>query len=292
MKYAWFCFTLLLFVPSIAVHGATDSLDTTLQQRIEALTQDFRGDVGVYVRHLPSGRYAAVNADTVFPTASMVKVPILVKTFDQIEKGELDYRQTLVYRDSLLYAGRDILGSFMDGEEIELARVVMLMITTSDNTASLWLQDLVGGGAAINDWLEDHGFESTRVNSRTEGRSEYQRRYGWGQTTPREMSELMVMIRDGKAVSPEASRQMYRILTRVFYDTVAIEPIPPHIQTMAKNGAVNRSRSETVLVNAPGGDYVFTIATKNQEDTGWDSNEGWDLIRDLSALFWETFGEA
>ena len=61
---------------------------------------------------------------------------------------------------------------------------------------------------------------------------------------------------------------------------------------MAKNGAVNRSRSETVLVNAPGGDYVFTIATKNQEDTGWDSNEGWDLIRDLSALFWETFGEA
>lgn len=285
-------FIILLFVATASTaFGSSDSLDTELQSRIEALTEGFGGDVGVYVRHLPTGRYAEVKADTIFPTASMVKVPILVKTFDQIERGELDYRQTLVYRDSLLYAGRDILGSFMDGEEIELSRVAMLMITTSDNTASLWLQDLVGGGAAINAWLEQHGFESTRVNSRTEGRRDGQRRYGWGQTTPREMSDLMVMIRDGRAVSPQASEQMYRILTRVFYDTVAIKPIPPSVQTMAKNGAVNRARSETVLVNAPGGDYVFTIATKNQEDTGWDRNEGWDLIRDLSALFWETFGE-
>ena len=45
-----------------------------------------------------------------------------------------------------------------------------------------------------------HGFEHTRVNSRTPGREANQKLYGWGQTTPREMSRLMLMIRDGKAV--------------------------------------------------------------------------------------------
>lgn len=269
---------------------ASDSLDLRLQEQVEQAIEGFRGDVGVYVRHLPTGRYAAVSADSLFPTASMVKVPILIKTFDAIERGELDYRQNLVYRDSLLYEGVDILGSFKDGEEIELSKVVMLMITMSDNTASLWLQHLAGTGTAINTWLADHGFEDTRVNSRTAGRSDDWRRFGWGQTTPREMSELLVMIRDGHAVSPEGSERMYRVLSRPYWDDVALSQIPPYVQVIAKNGAVNRSRSETLLVNAPGGDYVFTIITKNQEDESWeDDNEGWVLIRALSRMFWEHF---
>jgi beta-lactamase class A len=266
------------------------SADSSLQAKLDAAVEGFRGDAGVYVRHLGTGEEASINADTLFPTASMVKVPILVATFDRIETGELSYTQKLTYHDSLLYAGVDILGSFKDGEEIELGKVAMLMITMSDNTASLWLQHLAGTGTAINEWLESRGFEGTRVNSRTEGRHEDWQRYGWGQTTPREMSELMLMIHERRAVSPEADEQMYRILSRPFWDDVALQEIPPTVQVAVKNGAVNRSRSETLLVNAPSGDYVFTVITKNQEDTGWDDdNEGWVLIRTISRILWEHF---
>jgi beta-lactamase class A len=264
--------------------------DSTLQQKLDAAADGFGGDVGIYVRHLGSGESASINADTLFPTASMVKVPILVGTFDRIEAGELSYTQKLTYRDSLLYAGVDILGSFRDGEEIELGKVAMLMITMSDNTASLWLQYLAGTGTAINEWLASRGFEGTRVNSRTEGRHGDWQQYGWGQTTPRELSELMVMIREGRAVSPVADEQMYRILTRPFWDDVALAAIPPTVQVAVKNGAVNRSRSETLLVNAPSGDYVLTVITKNQVDTSWeDDNEGWVLIRNVSRIVWKHF---
>lgn len=76
-----------------------------LQPKLDALVADFKGDVGIYVRALSTGEEIAINADTVFPTASLIKVPILLKVFDSIEKGELDYHQKLVYRDSLLYPG-------------------------------------------------------------------------------------------------------------------------------------------------------------------------------------------
>ena len=76
------------------------------------------------------------------------------RIFDKIEKGELAYKTQLTYKDSLLYAGEDILGSFKEGEKIWLAKVLMLMITTSDNTASLWSQSLAGTGTAINLLLE------------------------------------------------------------------------------------------------------------------------------------------
>ncbi len=264
--------------------------DSLLLYKLDQLVQPFRGDVGIYVRHLPTGKSAAINADTLFPTASLIKVPILLKVFDLIEKGELVYDQKLVYRDSLLYEGVDLLGSFKDGEEILLKKVVMLMITMSDNTASLWLQHLAGTGTAINEWLDRHGYRDTRVNSRTEGRRADWEHYGWGQTTPREMAELLVMIRQGRAVSPAASEEMYRVLTRIYWNGEALSQIPPTVQAASKQGAVNQSRSEVALVNAPHGDYVFCVVTKNQEDASWEhDNEGYVLLRDVSRILWNHF---
>ena len=278
--------TLLFLVYTASSQTRTDK---KLTQKLQMLVNNFKGDVGIYVQNLRTGKVASINADTIFPTASMIKVPIMCGVFDKIEKKELSYHQNLTYRDSLLYAGEDILGSFKDGEKIQLSKVQMLSITTSDNTASLWLQKLAGS-ENINKWLSDNGFENTRLNSRTANRQTYQKLYGWGQTTPKEMAMLVKKIRDGQAVSPAASQRMYRNMVRIYWDAEALSEIPPYIQAASKQGAVNRSRSEVVLVNAPHGDYVFCIATKNQKDESWTSdNEGYQLIRNLSKLLWNYY---
>jgi beta-lactamase class A len=264
--------------------------DTRLQRQLETLAQGFHGSVGIYVQHLPTGRIAAIAADSVFPTASIVKLPILVGTFEAIRQGKLTYDQKLIYTDSLLYEGEDILGYFRDSTPIPLSQLTLLSITTSDNTASLWLQALAGGGAAINEWLAQHGFDSTRVNSRTPGREANRTKYGWGQTTPREIARLLTMIRQGKAVSRAASEEMYRHLTRIYWDGFALSQLPPWVQAASKQGFVNRSKSEVILVNAPSGDYVFSVMTKDQADSGYAANnEGWALARDVSALLWKYF---
>lgn len=268
---------------------AQTKIDRKLHLKLEELVRGFQGDVGIYVENLKTGRIAEINSDTIFPTASMIKVPIMCGVFDKIEKGELKYDDILLYKDSLLYAGEDILGSFKDGEKIKLGKVQMLSITTSDNTASLWLQKLVGG-ENINKWLDANGFKSTRMNSRTAGRQGDWRKYGWGQTTPREMATLVKMIHQGRAVSPAASERMYRNMVRIYWDAEALSQIPPYVQAASKQGAVDRSRSEVVLVNAPHGDYVFCITTKNQKDTSWTpDNEGYRLIRALSKLLWNYY---
>ncbi len=267
-----------------------EKVDAKLNKMIGELMKGFNGDVGVYVKSLKTGKVVAYNADTIFPTASMIKVPITCGVFDKIEKGELAYNTQLIYKDSLLYAGEDILGSFKNGEKIWLAKVLMLMITTSDNTASLWSQSLAGTGTAINELMAKYGLEHTRVNSRTPDRQANQRQYGWGQTTPREMATLLTLIREGKMISEAASERIYRNLIRIYYDKEALSEIPPYVQVASKSGAVNASRSEVVLVNAPHGDYVFCIITKNQKDTSWKyDNEAEVLIRKTSKLLWNYF---
>ena len=265
--------------------------DRALQRQLEEAVRGFDGRVGVYVRHLKTNRVAMIDADSAYPTASMIKVPILVATFDAIEQGKLQFTQQLLYTDSLGYEDEDELVYLLrDSSTVRLSWMATLMMSFSDNTAALWLQYLSGTGVVINEWLEHHGFQVTRMNSRTPGRREIWQKYGWGMTSPREMSELVVMIREGKAVSPAASQEMYRHLTRSYWTDVALSQVPPWVQAASKQGFVSRSRSEVVLVNAPHGDYVFSVITKEQADTSsGPDNAGTALIRRVSAILWKHF---
>lgn len=245
---------------------------------------------GVYVLNLRSNHEAAINADTIFPTASIVKVPILVGIFDKIAQGVYTWHQPLVYHDSLARKGSGLMQFFKDSTPTDLQTITNLMITHSDNSAAVWCEKLAGGGVTINAWLEAHGFQDTRVNSRTPGREKNRDIFGWGQTTPREMARLVTMIRNQQVINPAASQTMYRIMTHVFWDEYALSQIPPYVQTASKQGMVDDSRSEVVMVNAPHGDYVFYVATKNNLDKRWvTDNEAWQFARKVSALLWNYF---
>ena len=285
VKYSF----LLLFL-FCSFSGQAQRKDKKLQKILNELSKDFGGTVGIYVKNLKTGKEAGVNMDTIFPTASMVKVPITCGIFSRIEAGQLAYDSILTYKDSLLYAGEDILGSFRNNEKIALAKVLLLMITTSDNTASLWAQSLAGKGMQINALMESYGLKYTRVNSRTDGRRENQKEFGWGQTTPKEMATLLTLIYEGKMINAAASERIYRNLIRIYWDNEALSQIPPTVQVASKSGAVDDARSEVLLVNAPHGSYVFCIATKNIKDQRWtEDNESWKLIRKLSKTLWKYY---
>jgi beta-lactamase class A len=215
----------------------------------------------------------------------------MIGVMDKIQKGELSYDQQLVYKDSLLYEGEDILGSFKNGEKILLKKVIMLMLTTSDNTASLWLQSLAGKGTRINEILDSLGFKNTRVNSRTPGRENNRTIYGWGQTTPFEMGTIIERIYRNEIFSQQACERMMRCLGRNYWDeNEAISQIPPYIEVFSKNGCVDAVRSEVLLVNAPHNPYVFCIFSKNNKDTSWThNNEAWTMARKISAMLWHYF---
>lgn len=280
--------TILLTLPLFVVAQKTDK---QLRAKLQEAVSGFNGNIGIYVKNLRTGKTVSINADTIFPTASIVKVPILLGIMDKIQRGELQYDSSLTYKDSLLYEGSDILGSFKSGEKILLKKVILLMLTTSDNTASLWLQSLAGKGTRINEILESLGLKSTRVNSRTPGRENNRTQYGWGQTTPAEMGAIFEKIYRNEIFSAAACERMMRCLGRNYWDEdEAISQIPPTIEVFSKNGCVNASRSEVLLVNAPHNPYIFCIFTKNNKDISWThENEAWAMARKVSKLLWEYF---
>ena len=77
-------FVLLALVTLVS--GLQARTDKKLTRLLELQTAAFKGVIGVYVKNLRTGSEACVNADTVFPTASTIKVPIMVGVFDKMEE--------------------------------------------------------------------------------------------------------------------------------------------------------------------------------------------------------------
>jgi len=284
---------IFVFLISIFLSNRTTAFNNNPFKKIEILLNNFNGEVGFYFLHLDKGIDFGINENKIFPSASLIKIPIMVQIFNRVENDNLNLDSLLFYDSSLInykYKGDDSIARFKENETISINKLLTHMITFSDNHASLWLQIIAGGGTKINEILDKYNFTKTKVNSRTLNREDQYLQYGWGQTTPKEMSKLMIEIKNGNIVSKKSSDEMYRHLTRIYWDDEALSQIPNHIQVASKQGAINKSRSEVVLVNSPSGDYVFCIITNNQSDESWSfENEGFVLIRKISRLLWNYY---
>ncbi|MCE2835153.1 MAG: class A beta-lactamase-related serine hydrolase [Chitinophagaceae bacterium] len=281
--------SLLLFIlfASSFIRTSGQGVDRRLEADLRELITGFKGEVGIYVKSLRTGKTVEINADTTFPTASIVKVPLLMGVMDRIGRGSLKYHDTLTWLDTIRYdPGEDIIPYLKVGTRIELSKVMMLMMTISDNNASLWLQAIAGGGSAVNAMLDRYGYQQTRVNSRTAGRESWRGVFGWGQTTPREMASIFEDIVRRRIFDTATCDRMLRIMGRQYWDEEALSAIPPEVFVASKNGAVNASRSEVLYVNGPE-PYILSIFTRNNEDRSWGpENEAWEMTRKISGAVW------
>lgn len=140
---------LLLFWLLISSNVFSQREDKRLAALLRPYLEQHHGIAGIYVHHLKQNKVVAINADTVFPTASTIKVPIMIGIFDKIAKGELQYHQPLIYKDSLLYAGygKNGLPQPNDSSFILLLDELRKLIPTK--TISLYN---IGPAAARSSW--------------------------------------------------------------------------------------------------------------------------------------------
>lgn len=264
--------------------------DKKLTDNLKELIAGFDGEIGIYVQHFKTNKIVELSADTVFPTASIVKVPLLVGVFAKVNSGDLLLNTNYRYRLEREYGGSGLMQLFKDSAQIDLSTMISLMLTYSDNVASICCQELAGGGQAINPLMDRLGLKDTKVNSRTPGREKLWEQYGWGQTTPREIVKLMTMIEREEVFTPRLSSKMYRYLKNQFYNERSLSQFPAYIATASKTGSVDAARGEVVYVHAPSGDFAFAVLTKNNKDQSWTrDNAAEELTRKIANLIWNHY---
>lgn len=282
---------------SALVTSATTEFSPGLQGELEKIAAGHRGVMGISLRNLKTGEEISINGSEPFPTASTIKLAVMVAAFDRLSSGKgpfKDYFDTYVYDGSTSASGSGFLRQFKTGTKVELKELLHFMITVSDNTATNMLVEWMGGLEPVNGWLEDHGFKVTRMASTVGGGiiadPEMRREWGLGVTTPDEMRRLMEMIVNGEAGTAAATDEMLRLLGHQYFDNGIASQVPPTVWVGSKSGSVSASRSDVGVVASPGGTYVLSVYTKGNQDRSWGrTNEAEMAIQAVSRKVWEYF---
>jgi beta-lactamase class A len=265
---------------------------TKLKAELDPIAKSFNGRLGYCVIDLKSGQRIDFAGMEVFPTASTIKTSVALEALCQVDEGKrkMSDKQALMPtkdRQASMWTY-----SMKEGTSLDLDGYVNLMIGVSDNTATMQTQDWIGS-KEINARMNKLGLLNTRILGHRKDRDvredALQKQFGWGMTTPREQARLFELLYLHKAASPAVCEKLLRVLSRQYWDDIAIATCPIDVKVCAKSGAVSKSRSEVAIVYASR-PYVLALYTADQKDTRWVSeNEGEVALRKMSKLIWNAF---
>ncbi|HEU4566178.1 MAG TPA: serine hydrolase [Gemmatimonadaceae bacterium] len=242
-----------------------------LHRALDSLAAAHHGVVGYTVHNLDTGERLSLRGDETFPTASLIKVAILVTVFDLVEQGKLslDDPITLLAIDKVPGSGQ--LQFLHDGATITVRDAAWLMTTISDNTATNLLLDRI---IIRRVWekMEALGLQHTKVHSKSFLRissvaMDSSVKYGLGVTTPNEMARLFALLAAGKAVGPKADSAMLDILDHN-EDGQLLQRYAGGVPAAHKTGATDSVRTECSLWRLPAR-VVGCVLTKQNQDTRW-----------------------
>jgi beta-lactamase class A len=153
----------LLFV---VAGPAAQTPPSGLTRLLESELTRFPAKTGVYVKHLATGEEAAVRADESFSSASVIKIPIMIRAMQLADERTLDLNQRVEIRRADLRDGSGIFQFHDVGLTPTYRDLITEMVITSDNTATDLLVRRVGGMDVLNQWLTASGFTRTRMLNR------------------------------------------------------------------------------------------------------------------------------
>jgi len=257
--------------------ASQDQSPDQLPPSVRAAFSGFRGEVYFAAENLSTGAVLQYRADELVQTASVIKVPVMLEAFLQVEEGKLDFATPLTLYEGLKVPGAGILQDLGEGLRLPLGDAVTLMIVLSDNTATNLVIDQVGV-APVNERLRSLGFRHTALNRKVYQPApadlpEERARFGLGVTTAGEMMRLFEMLYRNELASPASCRRMIGILKK----QRDLEQIPRYlygpswngVRVANKTGALDQVRNDVGLVYTPWGDCVLSLFAQASEDTKW-----------------------
>ncbi|PIS48050.1 MAG: hypothetical protein COT17_00155 [Elusimicrobia bacterium CG08_land_8_20_14_0_20_51_18] len=235
-----------------------------LTSQLEEAARKYPGRVGIYLKDLSQNHEWTYRPDRIFPSASLIKVPIMASVMRKVEKDaiNMDTELRLTHKDRR--SGSGSLKWAREGTRLSLLEIIYRMITESDNTATQMLLDYFGMNY-FEEEFRNLGLAYTNITqdgmSLTSGRVAKE-----NYTTAREMGYLLEKIYAGELISRKASETMLDILKRNKSRGRLRKGLPLGWEMGHKTGLLRTACHDAGIVFSPRGDYLIVVLTSKGPD--------------------------
>jgi beta-lactamase class A len=265
-----FLLPVLLICCSIAQAG-----ESALAVRLGALAKEHKGKVAIAVKHLRTGEKFELNADEPMPTASLIKLAVLIEAYQQSAEGKINLADPVTLRQEDKVPGAGVLTEhFTPGLKIPLKDAVNLMVALSDNTATNLVLDKIGIAATCRR-MEAWGFPNTKINAKvfrggtTSIAPDRTKRFGLGSTTAREMVGLLGKLENKEILNPEACTEVLSLLRKCDDHEKFPRFLPEGIAVAHKTGSISDARTDAGIIYLPSGPVAVCVLTDQNADHRW-----------------------
>jgi beta-lactamase class A len=269
--------------PSKAMNGAgqlqlAQEL-TGLKTAIQTLSQQYKGlSAGTFVIDVDTGNYVDLTGSDRFSAASTIKLPVLVALFQDIDAGKIRLDEKLAIRKDLIGGGSGELQGYPVGTQFSVLDVATKMMTVSDNTATNLLIDKLGGMAALNQRFQSWGLAETSFKALLPDLP------GANQTSPKELTSLMVRIGQGDLVSIKSRDRILDIMKRTINNSQLPQGLGEGATIAHKTGDIGTLIGDVGLVDVPNGKrYAIAVLVK----CPFNDSRAYDLVQKISRLTYQ-----
>src|SRR5947208_4667090 len=247
-----------------------DLLWEKLDARAGEMVERFEGVMGVAIVDLTDGRTIFKNEDRVFPTASSIKIAILLELYRQEQEARGGAQGKAKLDDVYTFDPKDLIedSQIMAGLTAGVTRVTnrdlaQFMIAVSDNAAANVLIDRVGKDN-VNATLRGLGLTRTMLRRKMMDVAAA-RRGDENVATPHEMVQLLEAIYKGKILKAEATREMIKQLSTLKSSYIPRE-LPDGVQVANKPGEVEGVRTDSGIVFSANRPFAISVMTAYADD--------------------------
>lgn len=255
---------------------------TDLVGKITPLTRDLTDLVpGVFLIDLDNGDYFSFNGNTTFSAASMIKVPILVAFFQDVDAGKIKLDEKIAIQQADIAEGSGDMQYAGVGSEYTLLETATNMIVISDNTATNMIVRRLGGIEVLNRRFQQWGLQQTIM------RKPLPDLEGTNTTSPKELVSLMALLNEGKLISMKSRDRAFEIMRRTVTDTLLPSVLAPGSTAAHKTGDIGSLVGDVGIIDLPTGRrYGVAMMVKRPHN----DNRAQELIRQMAAVVYEHFG--
>jgi beta-lactamase class A len=282
--------TMVLLVPLLMGAQARPApfarADTArLHGTLDSLANAHHGVAGYTVHNVDTGERFSLRGDSTFPTASLIKVAVLVTLYDLVEHDSIALDDHIIMLHIDKVPGSGMLQNLHDGAEVTVHDAAWLMSTVSDNTATNLLLDKIGI-RRIWKKMETLGLPHTKIHAKVFRRStttvspDSSEKYGLGVTTPNEMARLFELLARGQAVSPRADSAMLDILANNTKGDM-LQRYAEGIRFAHKDGEDDDTRTECGLFWLQSRVVVCAMTKANKDQRWVVDNEAQLLLAEI-----------
>jgi D-alanyl-D-alanine carboxypeptidase (penicillin-binding protein 5/6) len=285
---------LALFVTSLASSLPAGEVER-LTEGIRPLVAAHQGQVAVAVKHLERGLTYLHREHEPQPTASLIKVAIMVAAYDQIAAGKLslDKRLTITAEDKVPGSGI-LTRHFQPGVSLTLRDAIRLMIVFSDNTATNLVAREIGL-PATSELMQRLGYNETRLHAfvfkpDSSIAPDRSKKFGLGSTTAMEQLRLFEALYRKQLGTPDHNREMIDHLEACDDHGRFTRFLPEGTKVAIKTGSVADVRTASGIIHTPGGPVALVVLTAENKDRRYSPfNAGELLTAEIARVVYETF---